>query len=105
MGFWGRVFGTEPVSVVYPHAIVNLNVSDEALALMPRVHETPEGFAPIASSDVLRDVTPPRPVLYLSAKTGLTETQARIVAHELSHLTAKLLGVPDRTHETDGGRL
>jgi len=93
------------VSIVYPHAIVNLNVSDEALALMPGAHQAPEGFAAIAAADVLRDTLNPRPVLYLSSRTGMTEAQARIVAHELSHVTAKLLKIADRTHDVDGGRL
>lgn len=96
-----RWFGDDPASYVYPHAIVNLHVEAEALRIMAHSEATPI----LAGSDVLRDVDPPRAVFHFSADVGLTGKQARIIAHELSHVTAKLLRIPDRTHETDLGRL
>ena len=88
-------------SVIYPHAIVNRSVSQAALRAM--AHNAPNGGPILAGADVLRDTNPPRAVLYFAAEVGLTERQAHIVGHELSHVVAKLLGVRDRTHEADGG--
>lgn len=95
--------GDAPSSVVYPHAIVNRGVSQAALQAMAHGASPKDGQLVLAGADVLRDTNPPRAVLHFAAEVGLTERQAQIVAHEVSHLTARLLGVPDRTHETDGG--
>jgi len=104
VGFWGRWFRSQPTSIVYPHAIVNLNVSDAAFALLPKGSEPTDGPV-LAASDVLRDVDPPRAVFYFHERSGVTEALGRLVAHEVSHVVPKLLGVPDRTHDKDGGRV
>ena len=104
MSWWSRWFSPAPVHIVYPHAIVNLNVSDEALALLPKGREPLDGPV-LAASDVLLDTPDPRPVFYFHERSGVTEALGRLVAHELSHVTAKLLRIPDRTHDADGGRV
>lgn len=93
----------EPISIAYPHATVNLHVSQEALTLMR--HEPIPVWEQWAASTVLRDGESPRAILHLTDRSKFTDEQARGMAHELSHLTAMLLGIPDRTHEQDGGRL
>lgn len=93
----------DPLPIVYPHATVNLYVSQEAVTLMRQ--EPVPVWDNWAASTVLRDAETPRSILHLTEHSGFTEQQARGIAHELSHLTAMLLGIPDRTHEQDGGRL
>lgn len=96
-----------PSSVVYPHAIVNRAVSQAAFRAMS--HEAaPADQLVLGGADVLRDTDPPRSVLHFASEVGLTERQARVVAHETSHLTVKLLRtceprLADKTHELDGG--
>lgn len=86
-----------PASFPYPHAIVN-RVTDEALRLMAR-----QDANILAEATVLRDGPEPVAVLHFSERLGFSDHQLRVLAHELSHATAQLLRLPDRTHDTDGG--
>ena len=52
---------------------------------------------------MLRDTPDPRPVFYFHERSGVTEALGRLVAHEVSHVVPKLLGIPDRTHDVDNG--
>ena len=96
MSFWGRWFGApERISIVYPHARVNLNVAPATLAILGRQEHV------LAASTILADGG--IPVFYLSADLGLSEKQARVIAHELSHVAARMLKIEDRTHDVDEG--
>ena len=91
-----------PLTIAYPHAVVNLHVTQEAVDLLKRGYggEAAEEGTWASSTVVLG-----RAVLHLNDRSKITLEQARGLAHELSHITAKLLGIKDRTHEKDGGRL
>lgn len=84
-----------PITVRCPHAIVNGNVSDDALALLAHGDERQTW----ARSGVLRDTDPPVAVFHFAARCGFSPRQLRILAHEASHVAAALLGIEDRTHE------
>lgn len=88
-------FTPKPLTVRYPHAIVNGNVSDEAMTLLGRGDER-EAWA---RSGVLRDTDPPSAVFHFATRLGLSEHQLRVIAHEASHVTAQLLGIDDQTHD------
>lgn len=102
MGWWSWA-KPQPTSIAFPHAIVNLRVTQEALDLIQRgFGREPEGVNR-AASGVLRSGPTPVSVLYFTDRSAITDNAAYEVAHEVSHLTARLLGIPDRTHEKDGG--
>lgn len=95
MGWWWST--PDPVTFRYPHAIVNGNVSDEAMTLLGRGDER-EAWA---RSGVLRDTDPPVSVFHFATRLGLSDRQLRVIAHEASHVTAQLLGIEDRTHDAE----
>lgn len=83
-----------------PLATVVNRASDDALEVMTGA----PGAA--AAATVLDELGRRRAVVYFSARVGLTDCQATVIAHELSHVVADLLGVPeDPTHASDGGRV
>lgn len=92
MAWW---WSAKPVTIRYPHAIVNGNVSDEAMTLLGRGDER-EAWA---RSGVLRDANPPYAVFHFATRLGLSERQLNVIAHEASHVTAQLLGIEDQTHD------
>ena len=47
----------------------------------------------------------PTATIWFAERLDLTDTQAHAVAHEMSHLIAKLLKREDTTHDVDGGHL
>ena len=94
----------ELVTVNYPHARVNINVTQQALRGMAMQSEYPEGEIVWEGARVNYEQHAVA-TLFFPAALGLTEFQAKAIGHGLSHLTAQLTKMPDRTHEKDGGRL
>lgn len=81
-----------------PLATVVNRAPDKALEVMTGVPNAS------AAATVTRERGRLRAIVYFSNRVGLTDCQATVVAHETSHVVAKLLDVvPDPTHATDGG--
>ena len=89
-----------------PLVIVHWNVSES------KIDELRRAFGQDASAHEwgisLHDGSTPlgTDVYYFNASLELTERQAKVWAHEASHLRARRERLdPDPTHATDGGRL